>query len=67
MQLKKRQFNVYLPPLLVDRVKRAARDRQQSLSSFVEDSLVSHLLLTSEAPGRARRRTSGPAHVDRAS
>ena len=39
----KQQFNVYLPAPLVRRVKHAAIDADQSLSSFVEQALEAHL------------------------
>jgi predicted HicB family RNase H-like nuclease len=37
------QFNVYLPPALVRRVKHAAIDTGQSMSAFVEAALTDHL------------------------
>lgn len=37
------QFNVYLPPDLVRRVKHAAIDADTSLSAFIEDVLTHHL------------------------
>ncbi len=40
---EKQQFNVYLPPELVRRAKRAALDQQLSLSALVEQALVRHL------------------------
>lgn len=39
----KQQFNVYLSPDLVRRVKHAAVDHAVSLSAFVEQSLSDHL------------------------
>ncbi|MPQ98278.1 CopG family transcriptional regulator [Modestobacter sp. I12A-02628] len=39
----KQQFNVYLPPALVRRVKHAAVDAGESLSLFVEQALTAHL------------------------
>ncbi len=40
---EKQQFNVYLPPALIRRVKHAAVDEAISLSRFVELALVAHL------------------------
>ncbi|MER7857952.1 CopG family transcriptional regulator [Amycolatopsis japonica] len=46
--VEKRQFNVYLPPDLIKRVKHASVDADESLSSFVEGVLEEYLLRTSE-------------------
>jgi predicted HicB family RNase H-like nuclease len=43
--MEKQQFNVYLPPELVRRVKHAAIDSDTSLSGFVERALVAYLEL----------------------
>lgn len=37
--MERKQFNVYLPPELIKRVKLAALEADQSLSDFVEDAL----------------------------
>jgi hypothetical protein len=47
---EKQQFNVYLPPDLIQAVKHAAVDAGQSLSAFVEALLRAHL----EERGRKR-------------
>jgi predicted HicB family RNase H-like nuclease len=47
---RKQQFNVYLPPELIRRVKHAAIDRGQSLSGLVEHALIRDLDRTPKEP-----------------
>ena len=48
-QVPKVQFNVYLPPSLVKRIKHKAIDTGESLSAYVERALEQHLERTEEA------------------
>lgn len=50
-QAPKVQFNVYLPPGLVKRIKHEAIDEGESLSAYVERALEQHLERSGEAAG----------------
>ena len=46
----KQQFNVYLKPDLIRRIKYLALDEQKSLSQVVEEALEAHLANAKEKP-----------------
>jgi predicted HicB family RNase H-like nuclease len=48
-EVAKVQFNVYLPPSLVKRIKHMAIDTGESLSAYVERALEQHLERIEEA------------------
>jgi predicted HicB family RNase H-like nuclease len=50
--VEKQQFNVYLPPALIRRVKHAAVDQAMSLSQLVEEALVAHMERLDGNPSR---------------